>query len=96
MAKKLKGAAAAELSLGAGPVHPVGGGLQELHQPPGGPGPGRLDNADFAPLPGDGVGHKDGAALDVGNPLALRGVVLYDGGVDLIFIEHMGLLLKVK
>lgn len=84
----LEGAAAAELALGTGPVHPVGGDLQNPADSPGGPGFGGLCDLDFTDLPGDGIGDEDGAALHMGNSLALDGVICDGGGVNPVLNEH--------
>ena len=81
-------AAAAELRHGAGPVDAVGGFFQNFDDFTGGPGLLSFFNADLAELPGDGVGHEDGAALDFGDTLALRSIVHDLGGVDLVLGQH--------
>ena len=81
----LKIAPAAQLGNGADPVDPVGGTLQDLDDLAACPCLSRFLNADLAELPGDGIGHEDGAPLNFGNTLPLGGIVHDAGGVNLIF-----------
>ena len=84
--------AAAELGNGAGPVHPVRGPFQNLHNFSGSPGFPGLFNAQLHPLSGHSIGQEHHAALHMGNALALFRVIGDGCLVDLIFEKH-GILL---
>ena len=81
-------AAAAELGHRALPVTAVGGLFQDFHDLPGSPGFARLFDAQPHPLPGDGVGQEHGAALHMGHPLPLGGVIRHQGLVDCVLLQH--------
>ena len=77
--------AAAELGHRALPVDPVGGFFQNFHGFRRCPGLLGFLNPDPDFLTPDGIGNKYGAALNMGNPLTLGGVVRDQGFIDLIF-----------
>ena len=83
-----KVAAAAELGYGALPVYPVGGFFQDPDDFSRRPGLVCLFDAYQHPLPRNGVGEKHGAAVDVGNALALSGIVRHQGFVFPILFQH--------
>ena len=83
-----EGAAAAELGNRAGPVHPVGGPLQNFRNLPRRPGLPYQGDTEIYPFPGYGIGHEHGAAFNMGNALALGGIVRNHGFVNLIFDQH--------
>ena len=82
-------AAAAELGHGALPAHPMGGFFQNLRDFSGGPGFPQAFNPYPHPFTDDGVGDKNGDAINVGNALALGGVIRDGGFVDLILFKHV-------
>ncbi len=81
-------AAAAELGNRALPVAAVGGFFQDLHDLSCCPGLSGVFNADPVLFPGDGIGDKDRAALDMGNALTLGGVIGNDRFINCVFCQH--------
>ena len=81
-------AAAAELGNFTLPVDPVGGFLQNFRDFACGPGLAHRLNADAHPFPGDGIGDEHSDAVDVGNALALGGIIRDDRFVNLILFQH--------
>ena len=77
-------AAAAELGHGTFPIHPMGGFFEDFHNLTGGPTLLGHFDADFIHFAGDGIGDKNGAAVDVGHTLALGSIVGDGGFVNLI------------
>ena len=78
-------AAPAELGHRTGPVHPMGGFFQNFRDFSRGPGLAHQGDFQPYPLPGDGIGDEYGAALNMGNALALGGIVGDLRFIDLIF-----------
>ena len=81
-------AAAAAGGDGTFPLHTVGGFLDDLSDPAGGPGLAHLLDANLAFLPHDGVGDEYGTALHPGHTLALCGVVQDLSFVSFALFQH--------